>query len=157
MAKSRIVPYFGGLWAVVGEPPDERRMRTAMHFFGEEYVVFLDFEKPNRIEQAMCLYVLDEGEMSVQHLNGDETEDMPIIEVKWSLEDGRYLHFIEGRKMSRWGPVTVEQLVDEGYPQIVFESLRNHFVETGSFYLTEALVPDASVFEALRKGTIRRR
>lgn len=151
MGKKDITPHFGGLWAVFGEPPDDRKMRTALHFFGTMYLVFLDFEKPNRIEQSMYHYVLDEGEMSLQQLYGDETKDMPIIEVKWRLVEGGLLEFVEGRKMSRWEAVTVEQLVKEGYPVQLFESLRRHFIDIGSFYTTEGLVPDSSVFAALRR------
>lgn len=157
MGKKRITPHFGGLWAVVGEPPDDRKMRTALHFFGTEYLVFLDFEKPNLIEQSMYHYVLDEGEMSLQQLWGDETKDMPIVEAQWRFIEGRLLEFVEGGKMSRWEPVTVEDLVEEGYPMRLFESLRRQFTDIGSFYTIEGLVPDSSVFAAVRKKSKRRK
>jgi len=150
----QITPHFGGLWAVYGEPPDERRLRTAMHFFGENYLFFLDLEKPNRIIQSMYQYVLDEHVMSLQQLDSESKEETPIIEVKWRfLKSGR-LEFVEGGKMSLWEAVTVDKLVEEGYPRQLFDSLRRTFTtELGSFYTTDGLVPDKSAFAALRSGS----
>jgi hypothetical protein len=149
--KEEIKPHFGGLWAEVGYPLDDRRLRNALHFFGTMYLVFLGLKKPKRIEQAMYHYVLDDREMSMQQLWGDKTTDMPVVEIKWRFVDHRFLEFVDGKRVSLWEPVTTERLVDEGYPMQLFESLRSHFVEIGSFYTTEALVPDASAFRALRR------
>lgn len=154
--KEKITPYFGGLWAAADEPDDPRRLRIGMHFFGTMYLVFFGLEKPSRIETSMYHYVLDADEMSMQQLFGDETKDMPITEVRWRFVEGRYLEFVEGKKISLWEPAKMEELVKEGYPAKLFESLRNHFIDIGSFYTTEALVPDRSVFEALRRRSKRK-
>jgi hypothetical protein len=147
----RIAPYFGGLWTVYGEPPDERHLRTAMQFFGENYMVFLDFEKPNRIIQSMHHYVLDERTMTMQQLDAESKEELPIVEVKWRLLENGLLEFIEGKKFSLWEAVSVDKLVSEGYPRQLFDSLRGAFLDLGSFYIDAGLVPDKSVFTAARK------
>jgi hypothetical protein len=147
--KNEVTLHFGGLWAVVGEPADDRRLRTALHFFGQMYLVFLDFEKPNRIIQSMYHYVLGDGVMSMQQLHHESKEESPIVEVEWRLVNDGLLEFVENGKTSLWEPVSAEQLAEEGYPMQLFESLRRAFVDLGSFY-TDALAPHPSSFAALR-------
>jgi hypothetical protein len=47
--------------------------------------------------------------------------------------------------------VTTEQLVGEGFPADALKSLRDAFVDGGSFYSSAPLVPEASAFAAMRR------
>ena len=147
----QITPYFGGLWAVHGDPLDDRRLRTAIQFFGETQMVILDFEKPNRIIHATYAYTLEERTMSMQEIDSESKEEKPIIEVGWRLHDNGLLEFAQGKRVTLWEAATVDQLVSEGYPRQLFESLRAAYLESGFYYLDACLVPDKSVFEAARR------
>ncbi len=145
--------HFAGLWAVVGEPSVENKVRTALHFFGNNYMVFLDFTKPNFLSQIMYHYVLADGELSMQLLDHESKEEQPIIPLRWRLLEKRLLRFEQAdRKYSVWEPVTAEQLEREGFPQAALDSLRKAFLDAGSFYSTVPLVPDSSAFRASKKG-----
>ncbi len=143
---TEFVPHFCGLWVIAGEMKDENRLRSALHFFGDTMMVFLDFEKPNKVMQSMQHYVLGDGEMSIQELDHERQDEMPIFDIKWRFVDERYLEFYDGDETSRWEPTTAEQLVAEGYPVQVFDSLRSAFLDMGSNYTTACAVPDSSVF-----------
>lgn len=148
--------HFGGLWALMAEPAPNQLARTAIHFFGENYLVFLDYEKPNNIAQGIFDYQLTADELRYQWLGGEKPENNPVITIKWRMVDERFLELTEssGHK-SLWEPVLAEQLIEEGYPAIVFESLRSSFSDLGALYSVDALAPDPSAFEVLKKGDRR--
>jgi hypothetical protein len=149
--RKQIIPYFGGLWAVHGDPLDDRRLRTAIQFFGETQMVVLDFEKPNQIIHAAYAYTLEERTISMLEIDSESKEEKPIIEMKWRLHDNGLLEFAQGKRVTLWEATTVDQLVSEGYPRRLFDSLRAAYLESGFFYLDGCLVPDRSVFAAAKK------
>lgn len=149
--RKQITPYIGGLWALYGEPLDERLLRTAIQFFGETQMVFLNFEKPNRIMHTTYAYTLEERTMTMLEIDSESKEEKPTIEVNWRFHDTGLLELAAGKQVTLWEPATVDQLVSEGYPRQLFDSLRAAYLESGFSYLDACLVPDKSVFEAARK------